>query len=53
MDTGPANTVGYFIAGYGVIFGTMFLYLISLVVRTLNLSQDEAILKDLDKETES
>jgi hypothetical protein len=50
MDTGPANTVSYLIAGYAVIFGSMLIYLVSLVVRTRNLNQDEAMLKDLDKE---
>lgn len=49
MDSGPANTVGYFIAGYAVIFGTMLVYLVSLVVRTRNLNQDEAMLEDLEK----
>jgi hypothetical protein len=50
MDTGPANTVSYLIAGYAVIFGSMLVYLVSLLVRTRNLSQDEAMLKELDKE---
>lgn len=50
MDTGPANTLSYMIGGYAVIFGIMLLYLVSLVVRTRNLSQDEAMLQDLDQE---
>ena len=49
MDA-PANTLGYFIAGYSVIFGVMIIYLISLVVRWRSLRQDEALLKDLDEE---
>jgi hypothetical protein len=50
MDAQPANTVSYLIAGYAVIFGTMIIYLVSMVVRNRNLTQDEAMLKDLEKE---
>ena len=49
MDA-PANTMGYMVAGYSVIFGVMIIYLISLVVRWRSLRQDEALLKDLDEE---
>lgn len=45
----PANTMSYFIAGYGVIFGVMVFYLASLILRWRNLKQDEALLKDLDQ----
>ena len=38
MDT-PANTIGYMIAGYAVIFGVMLIYLVSLVVRQRNLTR--------------
>ena len=48
MD-GPANTLNYMLMGYGVIFGIMFLYLASLVIRWRNLKQDEQMLEDLDK----
>lgn len=47
---GPANTVSYFIAGYIVIFGSLILYLVSLVVRHRSLQQDKAILEEM-KET--
>jgi hypothetical protein len=52
MDTETANTVNYMLAGYGVIFGIMLIYLVSLVVRWRNLRQDESMLKDLDKENQ-
>ncbi len=46
---GPANTVSYFTAGYVVIFGTMLVYLVSLIVRWRNLRQDEKLLQELEK----
>lgn len=46
---GPANTLNYMLLGYGVIFGIMFLYLASLVVRWRNLKQDEQMLEDLEE----
>jgi hypothetical protein len=50
MDTTPANTLGYMIAGYSVIFGVMILYLVSIVVRWRSLRQDEEMLHELDKD---
>ncbi len=50
---GPANTLNYMIAGYAVIFGGLFLYLVSLVVRWRSLRQDEETLKDLEKDAKS
>jgi hypothetical protein len=49
MDT-PADTMGYFIAGYAVIFGLMLVYIASLVVRWRSLRQDETLLNELDDE---
>ena len=49
LQEGPADTTGYMIAGYAVIFGVMLIYLISLIVRQRNLLQDLELLKDLDK----
>ena len=40
------NTVNYLIAGYVVIFGTIFGYIISLFVRWKNLKQEQEILND-------
>jgi hypothetical protein len=47
IQEGPAQTVGYMIAGYTVIFGVMALYLVSLVVRQRNLKQDLETLQEL------
>ncbi len=46
----PANTLGYFIAGYAVIFGMIGFYVISLVVRWRNAQQDLQVLTELDKD---
>ncbi|MBE0699470.1 MAG: hypothetical protein IH586_21310 [Anaerolineaceae bacterium] len=46
---GPANTLNYMLAGYGVIFGIMFIYLASLFIRWRNLKQDEEILEQVKK----
>lgn len=47
----PAQTTGYLIAGYIVIFGTMLVYLVSLIIRSRNLQQDFEILRSAeDKE---
>ena len=50
LQTGPAETTSYMIAGYTVIFGSMALYLASLFVRWRNLSQDLAVLEEMDEE---
>jgi hypothetical protein len=46
---GPANTLNFMLAGYGVIFGVMIIYLASLVIRWRNLRQDEQILEQVKK----
>lgn len=46
---GPANTLNYMIAGYVVIFGTMLLYLVSLISRWKNLRKDAELMKELEK----
>jgi hypothetical protein len=46
----PAETTRYMIAGYLVIFGIMFLYMISLILRTHNLKQDIETLKEMEQE---
>ena len=48
MDVTP-NTVSYMLMGYGVIFGVMAIYLVSLLVRFRNLRQDEKTLDELEK----
>ena len=45
---GPANTNTYMIAGFSVIFGVMLLYVLSLIVRRRNLTQDLELLQELD-----
>lgn len=52
LQEGPAQTTGYMIAGYGVIFGVMAFYLISLVLRTRNLRQDLETLAELDDQSQ-
>ena len=46
---GPAETTGYMVAGYIVIFGLMLVYLVSLIVRFRNLKQDLQVLEELEK----
>jgi len=46
----PAETTRYLVAGYTVIFGIMFLYIISLIVRTRNLKRQLELLKELELE---
>ena len=48
LQEGPAQTSGYMIAGYAVIFGVMLIYLLSLYVRQRNLKQDLEVLEDLE-----
>jgi hypothetical protein len=43
------DTSRYMIAGFVVIFGTMLVYLISLVIRWRNLRGDLDVLHELDK----
>ena len=46
LQTGPAETTSYMIAGYAVIFGVMLIYLVSLVVRQNNLKRDLELLEE-------
>jgi hypothetical protein len=48
LQQGPPDTVGYMIFGYVVIFGVMFIYLASLIMRHRNLQRDIEILEDLE-----
>ncbi len=47
LQEGPAQTTGYMLAGYAVIFGVMLIYVISLFVRQRNLKQDIELLEDV------
>ena len=46
----PADTNGYYIAGYAVFFSVMAIYLAVLFVRDRNLKQEYELLKELDEE---
>jgi CcmD family protein len=46
----PAETTRYMIAGYSVIFSVMFLYIVSLIVRSRKLKQELETLKELEQE---
>jgi CcmD family protein len=46
----PAETTRYMIAGYSVIFGVMFLYIVSLILRSRKLKQELETLKELEQE---
>jgi hypothetical protein len=48
----PADTAGYMIAGYVVIFGIMFIYLISLILRNRHLIEDAKTLEEVERELE-
>jgi hypothetical protein len=47
LQEGPAETTGFMIAGYAVIFGVMLLYVISLYIRRRNLIRDLEVLEEL------
>ncbi len=46
----PAETTGYYIAGYIIFFLIMGLYLASLFIRTRNLHQEYELLLELEEE---
>jgi hypothetical protein len=46
----PADTNGYYIAGYAVFFTVMTIYLAVLFMRNRNLQQEYELLKELDQE---
>ena len=46
----PAETTRYMFAGYSVIFGIMFIYIVSLIVRNRNLKRDIESLNELEQE---
>lgn len=49
LDETP-NTIGYMIAGYAVLFGLPFLYVISWLVRQRNLEKDIELIQALTEE---
>ena len=53
LQAGPANTTSYMLAGYFIIFGVMFLYLLSITIRRRNLSQDWEVMQEMKLEEET
>jgi hypothetical protein len=49
MQTSPASTLGYMIAGYAVVLGAIGLYLASLVIRFRRLANELKMLDDLKR----
>lgn len=49
LQEGPAETTGYMIFGFSIIFGTMIIYLFSLFSRWRNLKKDKELLEELEK----
>jgi hypothetical protein len=47
LQEGPAQTTNYMIMGYAVIFGLMFIYVLSLYIRQRNLNQDLELMEEL------
>ena len=48
LQEAPAETTGYMIAGYAVIFGVMLLYVASLYIRKRNLLRDLGVLEEME-----
>lgn len=44
------DTTNFMIFGYAVIFGVMFLYILSLYLRRRNLEMDMELLQDIDED---
>ena len=47
LQSAPAETTSYMIAGYTVIFGVIFLYVVSLIARQRNLEGDFDLLEEM------
>jgi hypothetical protein len=46
----PADTTGYYIAGYAIFFTVMILYLATFIIRSKNLKLEYELLTELDQE---
>lgn len=46
----PADTTGYYVAGYIIFFAVMGIYLASLFIRSRNLQQEYELLVELAEE---
>ncbi len=49
LQEAPADTISYMLLGFGVIFGSMGIYLISLVLRVRGLRKDQEILDEIEQ----
>ena len=49
LQEATPDTSGYMIAGYAVAFIVMFLYVLSIYLRSRNLNQDLSLLEEMDK----
>ena len=49
LAEGPAETTGFMILGFVVIYGALFLHLASMASRFRNLRRDLEVLKDMSK----
>ncbi len=45
----PAETTGYMVLGYTIIFGTLGVYLFSLYSRRRSLEKDKEVLEELEE----
>jgi CcmD family protein len=52
LQQAPAQTTNYMVAGYVVIFSIMFLYVLSLVLRTRRLKQELQMIEELEHSEE-
>lgn len=46
----PPDTFGYLLLGYGVMFGLLFLYVLSWQLRRRNLEKDLEMMKSLEED---
>jgi hypothetical protein len=46
----PPDTSQYMVAGYAIAFGVMFIYVVSMFIRSRNLKRDLSMLEEMDKE---
>jgi hypothetical protein len=53
LQEAPADTFGYMALGFGVIFGTVGLFILSLIVRVRNRKQELELMDQVEKHSES
>lgn len=51
LQEGPAETTGFMLLGFAVIFGVLFLHVASLVIRQRNLKRDLEVLEEVSKKS--